>query len=235
MVLNRRTPIKAKYVFAHLVGAVADVTASQFTSKPFWNFWGFYYGGGASKYIDLGFPEGTLTTGDLPFNVDATNDVIDRLDHIAKDLEITFPKSETEKIKYLGVSNASGAQNSYLAVSEPDQVNVKLTIRGAVTNLMKLSASATTSPTNMKRYNYGSAPTFNFGLAILTTTDISNPASSDAVTLGYFINNCKVISVGDITTIDSEGYAEASFEIEGDASDFFGEYYTAQHSTASNS
>ena len=233
MVLDRRTPVSAKYVFAHLVGNVADTTAAQFTSKPFWNFWGFYYGGGASKYIDLGFPEGTLALADLPFNVTAT--VYDRLDHIAKNLEITFPKVESTKEKYLGTSNVAGAQNSYLITSEPDLVNVKLTIRGAVTNLMKLAGSATTSPASFSRYNFGSVSTTAFGLAILTTTKIDAPTDANAVTIGYFINNCKIISVGDLTSIDSEGYAEASFEIEGDASNFYGEVFTAQHSSAQNS
>lgn len=232
MVLDRRTPVSAKYCFVHLTGAVADVTAAQFTDNPFWNFWGVYYGGGLNTFIDLGFPEGTLTTTDLPFDVTAT--LYDRLDHIAKNLEITFPKSETTTEKYLGTSNSSGAQNVYSQVGEPDNVAIKLTIRGAVSNLMKLSGTPVTSPTGFTRVNYGSVPTTKFGLAVLTTTNIAAPTDVDAVTLGYFINNCKVISVGDISSIDSDGFAEAPFEIEGQASDFFGEFYDTQHSNVQN-
>jgi len=236
MVLDRRTPVSAKYVFLNITGVV-DTSTTQFTNNPFWYFWGYYYGNGTNTFIDLGFPstkDGTnsILATDLPFDVTAT--VYDRLDHIAKDLKITPPKVETTKHQYLGVSNKSGAQNTYLTSSEPDKVNVKVTIRGAVSNLMKLAGKAVTGPTGYTRINFGSTSTNKFGLAILTTTDIANPTSTNAVTLGYFINNCRVISVGDFTNVDSQGYAEADFEIEGDATDYFGEYYDTQHSNAQN-
>jgi len=233
MVYNRRSPIKAKQVLVNITAPVADVTAAQFTANPFWNFWAVHYGTVTPTYVNLGFPTGVLTVADLPFDVSAT--AFDRLDMFAKDLTITPPKIDVTKETYLGSADATGSVNSALFATDPDMVNVKITLSGGASDLLRFRASAVTSPTGYSRFNFGNTGAIAFGLAILVSTHFADPTNVNAVTTGYFINNCVVVDSSDLSKGTADGKLEATFEITGLASSYFGEVFTAQHGTAHNS
>ena len=153
-----------------------------------------------------------------------------RIDHIATDFTLTPPTTETEETFFLGSSDSLGSQNSHIDTKPPSKFTGSITIRGGISDLLKLKYSTdTTVPTGKTRYNLGSEVTAGYvGFTALWTTEPSNTDDADAVTYGIVCNGITITNVGILDKVSADGYAEATVEFEVEGSKVRVEAITAQ-------
>lgn len=169
----------------------------------------------------------TVVLLDVPFGL--TMDAWARLDHVATDLAIDPATTEADQQLFLGTSDAAGSQNENTDTSPPTPMTVTVTVRGGQADLYRLKyGQESTAPTGRIRYNFGSETSAKVGLAMCWLSDNSDPDASDNFAHFVICNDGKVLNIGPISSVASDGRAEATIEVETKAGQCIAEVVKAQ-------
>lgn len=138
-----------------------------------------------------------------------------RIDHIADDFKLTPPKTEANDKYFLGTSDDTETQNSVIDKGNPSKLSGSMTIRGGVSDLLRLKYSVLgTSPSGTKRYNLGDENDAHIGFIAFWTSSKDNMESEAQITKGVFCNNITITSVNILDEINTTDKATATVEFE---------------------
>ena len=169
----------------------------------------------------------TIILLDVPFGLTMT--AFNRLDHIATNLTLEPPKTETEDKYFLGTSDDAGSQNMAIDKNPPTKFTGSITVRGGVNDFARLKYSEdSVVPTNNTRYNLGTELDTEVGFTAIWTSDTADTDGANDITRAVFCNDIVIKNIGVLDNVSSDGKAEATIEFEVKGSNVRLEVYKAQ-------